>query len=379
MNAFESIELRLSEISNAQNKVNFRRKEILDACGELAGVRPADIYRYMEKLTRVSRGIYTIATVTPITEKKPMAVEVQTITNDSVHIPKKDEYYVSWGFAKDVETIIKSGTFFPVYISGLSGNGKTFMIEQACARANRQYIRVQITPATDEDDLIGGFRLVDGETVFSEGPVVKAMKAGAVLLLDEIDRASDKIMCLQGVLEGKPILNKKTGEVIAPAPGFEVIATANTKGRGSEDGRYISANIIDDAFLERFTVTHEQPYPTEAIERKIVLKHMDKFNCVDEQFAQILSTWSDGIRKTFNDGGIDDLISTRRLCHIVQTYSIFRDRKRAIELCVNRFEEDVRDAFVDLYEKMDASLTEPTQTEEMVDRESTIDDILNEI
>lgn len=379
MNAFESIELRLSELSSSNNTTQFKRKEILDACGGLQGVRPADVYRYMEKMDRVSRGIYKIATVTPIAEKKKITAEVQTITNDSVHIPEKDDYYVSWGFAKDIETIIKSGSFFPVYISGLSGNGKTFMIEQACARTKRQYIRVQITPATDEDDLIGGFRLINGETVFCEGPVVKAMKAGAVLLLDEIDRASDKIMCLQGVLEGKPILNKKTGEVISPAPGFEVIASANTKGRGSEDGRYISANIIDDAFLERFTITHEQPYPTEVVERKIVLKHMEKFNCVDEEFARILSTWSDGIRKTFADGGIDDLVSTRRLCHIVQTYSIFQNRKRAVELCVNRFEEDVRDAFIDLYEKMDASLTEATPVEETVDRDLIIDDILNNV
>jgi MoxR-like ATPase len=230
------------------------------------------------------------------------------------------------------------------------------MIEQACANAKREYVRVQITPETDEDDLIGGFRLLNGETVFAKGPVIKAMEAGAILLIDEIDRGSNKLMALQGVLEGKPVLIKKTGEVVRPAPGFNVIATANTKGQGDEAGRFISATIIDEAFLERFTVTLEQPYPSASVEKKIVKNHMGKFGASDDEFAEKLVNWGQAIRKTFEDGGVDDIISTRRLCHIVQTFSIFNDRKKAIELCVNRFDADTRAAFVDLYEKIDAEV-----------------------
>ena len=212
---------------------------------------------------------------------------------------------------------------------------------------------------------------MNGETVFSEGPVVKAMKQGAVLLIDEIDRGSNKIMCLQGVLEGKPILIKKTGQVVTPAKGFNVIATANTKGKGSEDGRFISATVIDEAFLERFTITMEQPYPSKNVEKKIIIKHMEKFDCLEPNFAETLSVWSETIRKTYEDGGIDELISTRRLCHIVQTYSIFKDRMKAIELCVNRFDADTKEAFLDLYTKVDASVTQCAPPPE-----TNLDDIL---
>jgi cobaltochelatase CobS len=243
--------------------------------------------------------------------------------------------------------------FYPVYISGLSGNGKTFMVEQAAAKAKREFIRVQINPETDEDDLLGGFRLINGETVFSKGPVLKAMENGAILLLDEIDRATNKIMCLQGILEGKPVLVKKTGETISPAPGFNVIATANTKGKGSEDGRFVAASIIDDAFLERFTVAIDQQFPSAKTEKKIVLNHMEKFGSSDDTFAEKLVTWADIIRKTFYDDGVDEVISTRRLCHIVQTYSIFNDKLKAIELCIARFDDDTKAAFLDLYTKVD--------------------------
>jgi MoxR-like ATPase len=246
--------------------------------------------------------------------------------------------------------------FYPMYVAGLSGNGKTMMIEQACAAANREYVRVQITPETDEDDLIGGFRLLDGETVFAKGPVIKAMESGSILLIDEIDRGSNKLMALQGVLEGKPVLIKKTGEVVHPAPGFNVIGTANTKGQGDDAGRFISASIIDEAFLERFTITLEQPYPTAAVEKKIIKNHMEKFGANDSEFVDKLVAWGQAIRKTFLDGGVDEIVSTRRLCHIVQTFSIFNDRMKAIELCVNRFDEDTRSGFLDLYSKIDGDV-----------------------
>ena len=291
----------------------------------------------------------------PVQEAPPsmaLAASVSSMSNDSVFIPSKDDTFVPWGHFKDLKTALKSQQFFPFYIAGLSGNGKTFMVEQACAQLGREYVRVQISPETDEDDLIGGFRLINGETVFQKGPVLKAMESGAVLLIDEIDRGTNKIMCLQGVLEGKPVLVKKTGEVVSPATGFTVVATANTKGRGSDDGRYSAAGIIDDAFLERFPATLEQPYPSRAVETKIVKKHMEKFECVVEKFADKLTAWSEVIRKTFEDGGVEEFISTRRLCHIVQTYSIFQDEKKSIEFCIRRFDNDTKDSFNDLYDKL---------------------------
>jgi len=284
-------------------------------------------------------------------------IGVTSISNGEVFIPEADPTFVAWGNFADVSKIIKSGIFYPTYVTGLSGNGKTFMIEQACAKAGREYVRVQISPETDEDDLIGGFRLLNGETIFQKGPVIKAMEAGAILLIDEIDRGTNKIMALQGVLEGKPVLIKKTGQIIKPANGFNVIATANTKGKGSDDGRFSAATIIDEAFLERFTITIEQAYPTSSIEKKIVMKHMEKFNCEDVEFADLLVAWADTIRKTYEDDGIDEVISTRRLCHIVQTFSIFNKRDKAVELCVNRFDGDTKEAFLDLYTKVDATVS----------------------
>lgn len=352
---------------------NFRTSEIENA-GSYLGISKGRINNYLKKQKRVRWGVYNLsAAVIPFTkeEEKPMT-SVSSITNDEVFVPEKDPSFVAWGNFKDVEAIIRSGIFYPTYIMGLSGNGKTFMVEQACAKAGREYVRVQITPETDEDDLIGGFRLINGETVFSKGPVIKAMEKGAILLIDEIDRGSNKIMALQGVLEGKPVLIKKTGEIVKPAPGFNIISTANTKGKGSDDGRFIAATIIDEAFLERFTITIEQPYPTAATEKRIIVKHMEKFNCVDEDFADRLTLWSETIRKTYLDDGVDELISTRRLCHVVQTFAIFQDRKKAIELCVNRFDEDTKEAFVDLYSKVDA------QSEEAPAAQQYLDDILKE-
>lgn len=276
---------------------------------------------------------------------------------EEVYIPQADPTFVPWGDYKMIKQVIDSRLFFPVYISGLSGNGKTMMVEQACAKSKREFVRVQISPETDETDLIGGFRLIDGETVFYKGPVVKAMERGAVLLIDELDRGSNKIMCLQGVLEGKPVLIKKIGQVIVPAAGFNVIATANTKGRGSEDGRFSAANIIDEAFIERFVATIDQPYPQTNVEKNIVLKHMEQFGVRDLEFADKLVAWSQIIRKTFESDGVEEVISTRRLCHIVKAHSIFNDRAKSIAMCIARFDEDTRSAFSDLYAKIDSQAT----------------------
>jgi len=269
-------------------------------------------------------------------------------------IPTSFEGFVKWGHYSTLERVVKSEMFYPTFITGLSGNGKTLMVEELHANRKKELIRVNITIETDEDDLLGGFRLVNGETKFVRGPVIEAMERGATLLLDEIDLGSNKLMCLQPVLEGKGVYLKKVNTWITPAKGFNVIATANTKGKGSDDGRFIGTNILNEAFLERFAITLEQPYPTQSIEKKILLKSMEKYNKMDEEFANNLTIWSEVIRKTFFDGGVDEIISTRRLDHIVKAYAIFDDKKKAIEMCVNRFDEDTRDSFVDLYTKIDA-------------------------
>ena len=351
------------------NQVHFSTSEIKKAAKDI-GENPRSAYtfiKYRENCPQISRGVYDLTSLMPksATPKKDAAMSyasttaVASVSNDEVFVPNFDDTFVAWGNFTELLKIVRSRMFYPTFVSGLSGNGKTFMIEQACAKLKREYVRVQISPETDEDDLIGGFRLIKGETVFQKGPVIKAMEAGAILMIDEIDRGTNKIMCLQGVLEGKPVLIKKTGEVIEPKDGFNIIATANTKGKGSEDGRYSAAGIIDDAFLERFTITLEQTFPTMPTEEKIVMKHMKKFEVMDEEFAKLLVGWADAIRKTFYDEGIDEVISTRRLCHIVQTFSIFNKREKAIALCVNRFDEDTKAAFIDLYEKVDATINNP--------------------
>ena len=347
---------------------SFNRQEMY-TFAESVGAKRGTATGLMKKCEKGGYGVYKMslgsAKVIPMTQPNPIAnvvqqatKQVQSTVNSEVFIPQKEAEFVKWGYFSDVKKIIESRMFFPMFVAGLSGNGKTMMVEQACANAKREYVRVQITPETDEDDLIGGFRLLDGETVFAKGPVIKAMEAGAILLIDEIDRGSNKLMALQGVLEGKPVMIKKTGEMVYPASGFNVIATANTKGQGDEAGRFIAATIIDEAFLERFNVTLEQPYPKAAVEQKIVNNHMTKFGVSDNEFAENLVKWGQAIRSTFEDGGVDDIISTRRLCHIVQTFSIFNDKKKSIELCVNRFDADTRAAFVDLYEKIDAGMDE---------------------
>ena len=287
----------------------------------------------------------------------------------SVHqnlIPEKNANFVSFGNFSDVKKIISSGIFYPVFITGMSGNGKTFSVEQACAQLKRELIRINITIETDEDDLIGGFRLINGETVWHNGPVIEALERGAVLLLDEIDLASNKIMCLQSILEGSGIFLKKIGRYVKPSKGFTVIATANTKGKGSDDGRFIGTNVLNEAFLERFALTFEQDYPSLKTEQKILEKLSAQLGCLDEEFCGKLATWADIIRKTFKDGGVDEIISTRRLTHIVRAYSIFSKRMKAIQVCVNRFDDETKTVFMELYDKIDASVGEETP-EETVD------------
>jgi|TARA_Y100000015_G_scaffold41356_1_gene47376 cobaltochelatase CobS len=265
------------------------------------------------------------------------------------YVPEKDGSYVPFGNFSNVRKVITSRKFYPLFITGLSGNGKTLSVEQACAATNRELIRVNITIETDEDDLIGGFRLVNGDTVWHNGPVVEALERGAVLLLDEIDLASNKILCLQSVLEGKGVFLKKIGRYVKPALGFTVVATANTKGKGSDDGRFVGTNILNEAFLERFPITFEQEYPTATIETKI----LRNVGC-DEEFADNLVKWAGVIRKTFFDGGVDEVITTRRLVHIVHAHQIFGDRLQAITNCVARFDDDTKQSFLDLYTKVDA-------------------------
>mgnify|MGYP000551304426 FL=1 len=283
-------------------------------------------------------------------------------------IPEKDPLYVPFGNFNDVYTIIKSGRYYPAFITGLSGNGKTFMVEQACAKAKREYFRVNITVETDEDDLLGHYALIDGNTVWQDGPVVKAMERGAILLLDEIDLASSKIMCLQPVLEGKGVYLKKVNRFVKPSVGFSVFATANTKGKGSEDGRFIGTNILNEAFLERFPITVEQEYPSMSVERKILDKVFASLDISEYgDFAEKLVTWADIIRKTFYEGGIDEIIATRRLVHIVNAYAIFGDRKKAIEMCIARFDEDTKTSFLDLYSKCDSEVVVTEESTETVE------------
>ena len=355
------------------DQTQFRKKVIVNMAEEL-GYRGADWYPLCDGKYRVKIGTYDLsAMILPLRQEiasnetqANSALSMQSIVNQEKTIAEVDKTFVPWGSFNDLVKIIKSEMFYPVYVSGLSGNGKTFMVEQAAAKLKREFVRVQINPETDEDDLLGGFRLINGETVFSKGPVLKAMENGAILLLDEIDRATNKIMCLQGILEGKPVLVKKTGETITPKQGFNVIATANTKGKGSDDHRFTAASIIDDAFLERFTVSIDQKFPSPATERKIVAKHMEKFGKTDVEFADKLVTWADIIRKTFYDDGVDEVVSTRRLCHIVQTYSIFGNKMKSIDLCIARFDEDTKAAFLDLYTKVDDGVIEKAEDTEEI-------------
>ena len=341
------------------------RGEIIEEAKQLGLPYPRFILDSPE--ARAGRGMYDISCFSDnlvyapalaaqvLTMPKPQKAE-STVGN---LIPSKESQYVPFGFFKDLKSILQSKIFYPVFITGLSGNGKTTMVEQVCADLKRECIRVNISIETDEDDLIGGNTLINGNIVYREGPVLMAMKRGAVLLIDECDRGSNKLMCMQAIMEGKSYLNKKTGEVIEPAPGFTIIATANTKGRGTEDGRFSGAQMIDDAFLERFAITVEQEFPSSKVEKKIVIGKMQELNCLDPDFADKLVSWADIIRRTFEEGGIDELVSTRRLLHIVKAYAMFDDRQKAIELCTNRFDDETKTAFLDLYSKVDAPAVNP--------------------
>jgi len=318
------------------------------------------------------------ATATPVVEAPaPLALGRETIVAPVVemtkglnghaqtHVPEKDDLFVPFGSFPDMVSILKSEMFYPVFVTGLSGNGKTFMIDQACAKAKRALYRVNITIETDEDDLLGGFRLVDGETVWFDGPVVEAMRTGSVLLLDEVDLASTKIMCLQPILEGKGVFLKKINEYVECQPGFNIVATANTKGKGDDTGNFIGAGVLNEAFLERFPITVEQDYPAAAVEKKILGKVFDKLSISDNEFIEKLVNWADIIRKTYLEGAIDELITTRRLVHISNAYAIFNmDRMKAITMCVNRFDDETKTAMVDLYTKVDSGVNPDDVTPE---------------
>lgn len=371
---YDSVEARneiLSQLRDAVGKDTITLKE-LNAFVENKKNKVENFPYFILRERKIGRGVFSLADNAPtqtIAPKVSQSVEAAapamaaTVINlaskravnvTESFVPEKNPTYVSFGFFNDMKNIIKSRIFYPIYITGLSGNGKTFMIEQVCANLNRELIRVNITKRTDETDLIGSYELIDGNTVRREGPVITAMRRGAVLLLDECDLGTEDLLCLQPILEGKPYFDKKTGEVVHPADGFNVIATANTKGKGSDDGRFIGTNILNEAFLERFAVTVEQEYPPLSTEKKILEKNFEQLGISDADFIDKLTTWADVIRKSFADGAVDEVISTRRLVHIAKAFSIFKNRVKAIELCLNRFDSDTKTAFLDFYTKIDA-------------------------
>ena len=339
------------------------------ACDNFGVTYPTAVKRLREFY--VKRGTWNLTVQERLEQnyESPAAIPVVD-SNDQNLVPSKDDNYVPFGNFSDLKKIIQSKIFYPTFITGLSGNGKTFSVEQACAALNRELIRVNITIETDEDELIGGFRLVNGETVWHNGPVIEALERGTVLLLDEVDLASNKILCLQSVLEGKGVFLKKTGRYVQPAAGFNIIATANTKGKGSDDGRFIGTNVLNEAFLERFALTFEQEYPTPAIETKILVAIAASVGKHDEDFCKNLANWADIIRKTFADGGIDEVISTRRLVHIMRAYAIWGDRMKAIKVCVNRFDDETKQSFIELYDKIDADVQTDYDEEEENDNQT---------
>ena len=316
---------------------------------------------------KVSKGKWNLEVTTKVVEdieKSFQAPSVNPVIEQNL-IPEKDETFVKFGPFTDLKKVIQSKLFYPTFITGLSGNGKTFSVEQACAQLGKELIRVNITIETDEDDLIGGFRLIDGATVWHNGPVVEALERGAILLLDEVDLASNKILCLQSILEGKGVFLKKIGRYVRPSSGFNIIATANTKGKGSDDGRFIGTNVLNEAFLERFPVTFEQDYPSPSSEQKILLNVAESIGVHDKDFCKRLVDWADIIRKTFYDGGVEEIISTRRLVHILRAYSIFSNKEKAIQVCVNRFDEETKQSFIELYDKVDAEFNLNTAEDKM--------------
>ena len=351
------------------NQVEFSKSTVKKICATAGIPKPSWLFRNPQ--FKAGYGTYSIESVVPENYSQPVAPQMQAVqTVETVPVPTSTvgvnvldenisvipsimDNYVPFGHFKDLKSILKSGIFFPVFITGLSGNGKTLMVEQICAKLKKELFRVNITIETDEDDLIGSNTLINGNIVFKEGPVLKAMRKGAVLLLDEVDLASNKIMCLQSILEGGGYLIKKTGEFVKPEEGFTVVATANTKGKGSEDGRFIGTNILNEAFLERFAICLEQEYPPVTTEKKIVKGDFAILGVNDDDFANKLVDWADVIRKSFYEGAVDEVISTRRLVHIAKAFSMFNDKLKSIEVCLARFDEDTKASFLDLYTKVD--------------------------
>ena len=362
-------EIREKFMSTLQGlgKAEVTKAEIKSICASL-GISGAQWFTKDES-NRVGRGKYLVpnpalismqANVVPM--KKPVEhsshriVNVVTDLDTTNLIPTPYRNYVPFGDFDDIVSIVKSNRFFPVFITGHSGNGKTMSIEQACAKARRKFICVSMTPETDEGDLLGNYVLIDGNMEWRDGPVTTAARQGAVLCIDEIDYGAQNLSSLQRVLEGKPFMLKKKGELITPAEGFTVFATANTKGKGSDDGRYMFTNVLNEAFLERFPNTYEQQWPPTTVEKKIIKKELDSVGREDDDFADKLVMWADTIRKTFLDGGCDEVISTRRLVHIVNTFGIHGNKIKAINLCLNRFDDDTKASFIDLYTKIDAGI-----------------------
>jgi len=353
------------------------------------GMKYAPQWLVKNPANKVGRALFKLPTDGEITETtKSVAPKTETIQNTETKqeaayvvssltgdiIPEKDPNFVNFGDYSSVKSIIASKKFYPIFITGLSGNGKTLGVTQACAEKKREMIRVNITIETDEDDLLGGYRLRDGQTVWQNGPVIEAMERGAVLLLDEIDLASNKIMCLQPILEGNGVFVKKINKFVKPALGFTVVATANTKGKGSEDGQFIGTNVLNEAFLERFPITFEQKYPSVKIETKIISKMLETENAKDDEYASNLVNWADIIRKTYSEGGVDEIISTRRLVHIAKAYSIFKNKLKAVEVCTNRFDDDTKQSFIDLYTKIDSGVS----VEELMNQNNQ-DEIADEV
>ena len=370
------------------NQVEFAKSTVKKICKTAGIPKPSWLFRNPQ--FKVGYGTYSIESVVPENYSQPVVPTVQAVqTVETVPVPTSTvgvnvldenisvipsvmDNYVPFGHFKDLKSILKSGIFFPVFITGLSGNGKTLMVEQICAKLKKELFRVNITIETDEDDLIGSNTLINGNIVFKEGPVLKAMRKGAVLLLDEVDLASNKIMCLQSILEGGGYLIKKTGEFVKPADGFTVVATANTKGKGSEDGRFIGTNILNEAFLERFAICLEQEYPPVKTEKKIVKGDFAILGVSDDEFADKLVDWADVIRKSFYEGAVDEVISTRRLVHIAKAFSMFNDKLKSIEVCLARFDEDTKAAFLDLYTKVDEGVN---PLEDEVNEENANDEL----
>ena len=362
-------------VKNPANKVG-RALFKLPALGEVTSVHASRLVQAAEQYEPEPKTEKIENTET----KTEAAYVVSSLTGDI--IPEKDPNFVNFGDYSSVKSIIASKKFYPIFITGLSGNGKTLGVTQACAEKKREMIRVNITIETDEDDLLGGYRLRDGQTVWQNGPVIEAMERGAVLLLDEIDLASNKIMCLQPILEGNGVFVKKINKFIKPALGFTVVATANTKGKGSEDGQFIGTNVLNEAFLERFPITFEQKYPSVKIETKIISKMLETENAKDDEYASNLVNWADIIRKTYQEGGVDEIISTRRLVHIAKAYSIFKNKLKAVEVCTNRFDDDTKTSFLDLYSKIDSGVSveelmnQNNQDEKIADEDEADEDII---